>query len=75
MKRQTDDLTLQSGTADYLQPEKQLADNKTYKEVKFNVKILSQLLDAGNQCFKSLRSKEHISEKELRYFTYEYKKN
>ena len=56
--------------ADYLEEtEKHL----TGDEVKFK-KTLSQLVHASNNYFKKLGSKEHSSEKELSYFTYEYKK-
>ena len=40
----------------------------------YNKKVLSQLVETSNKYFKGLRSKDFISEKELKYFTYEYKK-
>ena len=63
-----------SDKADYLEEtEKHLTGDEIYKEVKFK-KTLSQLVHASNNYFKKLGSKEHSSEKELSYFTYEDKK-
>ena len=60
---------------DYVkEAEKQLADDKGYNEITYNKKVLSQLVEKSNKYFKGLRSKGFISEKELKYFTYEYKK-
>ena len=63
-----------SNKADYLEEaKKHLAGDEIYKEVKFK-KTLFQLVHGGNNYFKKLECKEHSSEKELSYFTYEYKK-
>ena len=60
---------------DYVkEAEKQLADDKVYDEITYNKKVLSQLLETSNKYFKGLKSKDFISEKELKFFTYEYKK-
>ena len=54
--------------------EKQLRDSTVYKEINNNKKILSQLADSSNKYFKKLNSSGYISYKEMKYFTYEYKK-
>ena len=40
-----------------------------YKE-----KIQSELVDKSNSVFKELKRKGYVSDKTLKYFTYEYKK-
>ena len=61
--------------ADYLaEANKQLSDNNIYKEVKFREKMLSDLVDTSNKFFKGLKTKGCISEKNLKYFSYEFKK-
>ena len=60
---------------DYLmEAEKQLKDRKVYQEVKFSENILTDLVEKSNTMFKKLRRKGVISEKELKYFSFEYKK-
>ena len=60
-------------TLDYLmEAEKQLKDRKMYQEVRFSENILTDLVEKSNTMFKNLRRK--ISEKELKYFSFEYKK-
>jgi len=59
---------------DYIREvEKQLADEKVYEETQINNKDLSGLMNASNNLFKKLRNKNVISEKELKYFLYDYK--
>ena len=59
---------------DYLsEAEKQLCDKAIYKDVSFNEKILSDLVASSNKIFKSLERKGAISEKEMKYFLYDYK--
>ena len=61
--------------ADYLrEAEKQLSDKKVYQEVQFKKQMLSNLVDTSNNFFRGLKTKGFIAEKELKYFTYEYKK-
>ena len=43
-----------------------------YQDVNFSGKILQNLVDKNNQMFRSLKSQGKITEKELKYFTYEY---
>ena len=60
---------------DYLmEAEKQLKDRKVYQEVRFSENILTDLVEKNNTMFKNLRRKRAILEKELKYFSFEYKK-
>ena len=54
--------------------EKQLKDKNVYKNVDFTKKILQDLAETSNKMFWSLKIKGKIDEKQLKYFTYEYKK-
>ena len=61
---------------DYLtEAEKQLEDPNVYRKLDFKDKTLSQLVDCSNRFFKNLKLKGHITEKELKYFSYEFKKS
>ena len=61
---------------DYLtEAEKQLEDPNVYRKFAFKDKTLSQLVDFSNKFFKNLKMKGHITEKELKYFSYEFKKS
>ena len=53
---------------------KTTGDSNVYEVINFNKKILSQLVDSSNKYFKKLNSFGYISFKEMKYFTYEYKK-
>ena len=53
---------------------RQLQDQNIYKNVKFNENILTDLVAKSNKIFKRLCSHKLISEKELKYFTYNFKK-
>ena len=57
-----------------MEAEKQLSDANVYKDVSFNEKMLQDLVGTSNKLFQNLKSKGKISDKELKYFTYEYKK-
>ena len=57
-----------------MEAEKQLKDRKVYQEVRFSENILTDLVEKSNAMFKNLRRKGVISERELKYFTFEYKK-
>ena len=46
-----------------------------YRKLAFKDKTLSQLVDCSNRFFKNLKLKGHITEKELKYFSYEFKKS
>ena len=54
--------------------EKQLSDENIYKDINFKSQILQELADNSNKLFKSLKTKGGITEKELKYFTIEFKK-
>ena len=54
--------------------EKHLHDKRVYKEVKFNKNILTGLVEKRNNIFNCLCSHRLISESELKYFTYNFKK-
>ena len=61
---------------DYLrEAEKQLKDLIVYRKVAFKDKILSRLVDCSKRFFRNLKVKGHITEKELKYFSYEFKKS
>ena len=57
-----------------LEAEKQFSDANAYKDVSFNEKILQELAATSNQAFQNLKPKGKISDTQLKYFTYEYKK-
>ena len=59
---------------DYLsEAEKKLCDKAIYKDVSCNEKILSDLVASSNKIFNSSERKGAISEKEMKYFLYDYK--
>ena len=57
-----------------LEAEKQLSDTTVYRGVNSSNETLTKLSEASNKMFGSLRRKGFITEKQLKYFTYEYKK-
>ena len=60
---------------DYLlEAEKQLKDKNVYRDVQYNVNVLKDLAEANNKMFSGLRKRGFITEKQLKYFTYEYRK-
>ena len=60
---------------DYIQEiEKQLNDINVYKDVCFNDKHFKELVGTSNKLFQNLKTKRKISDKQLKYFTYQYKK-
>ena len=61
--------------SDYLhEVSRQLQDQNICEDVKFNENILTDLVAKSNKIFKRLCSHKLISEKELKYFTYNFKK-
>ena len=61
--------------ADYItEAENHLNNNWVYKEVKFNENVLTDLVEKSNKIFNRLCSHRLISESELKYFTYNFKK-
>ena len=58
-----------------LEAEKQLSDTNVYENPSnFSETTLQNLVENSNKIFKKLKSKGKISDKELKYFTFEYKK-
>ena len=63
------------GSCDYLmEAEKQLSDKKVYQEVSNSENILSKLAEMSNKVFNSFKKRGYITEKQLKYFSYEYRK-
>ena len=60
---------------DYIKEAKnQMKDNTVYNDVNFKETMLSDLVDKSNKVFKRLHSRKGITEKELKYFSYQFKK-
>ena len=60
---------------DYIaEAEKPLTDEDVYKDVEPTQKILQDLAEISNKMFRSLKTNGKIDEKQLNFFTYEYKK-
>ena len=60
---------------DYIkEAQKQLKGENVYKKVNFKDQNLSELVDKSNHFFKGLKNKGCITDKNLKYFTYKYKK-
>ena len=60
---------------DYIKEAKnQLKDNTVYKDVNFKETMLSDLVDKSNKFFKGFHNCKCITEKELKYFSYQFKK-
>ena len=49
-------------------------DSTIFEEINYNKKIIFHSVDSSNKYFKKLNSSGHTSYKEMKYFTYEYKK-
>ena len=61
---------------DYLaEAEKQLQDVEIYEDTDFKESDLVKLVEKSHTIFQSLRKKNLITEKELKYFCYQYKKS
>ena len=61
---------------DYLlEAEKQSSDTNVYKSVDFKEELLTDLVESSNNMFLDLKRKGLISQKERKYFTYEFKKS
>ena len=61
---------------DYIkEANKQLKDKTIYKDVNLKETILSDLVHKSNRIFKSLYTRKFITEKKLKYFSYDFKKN
>ena len=61
---------------DYLaEAEKQLQDIDIYEDTDFKESDLVKLVEKSNTMFQSLRRKNLIAEKKLKYFSYQYKRS
>ena len=58
-----------------LEAEKQLSDTNVYESVDFKEKLLTDLVESSSNIILNLKRKGLISQKELKYFTYEFKKS
>ena len=54
--------------------EKQLSDKVEYKQINFKENNLCDLVEISSRFFRGLKLDGHISEKEMKYFMYEYRK-
>ena len=54
--------------------EKQLSDKKVYQQVSNSEKVLSKLAKMSNKIIINLKKRGYITEKQLKYFSYEYRK-
>ena len=60
---------------DYVaEAERQLGDVTVYKDVNFKGKMLHDLAETSNKLFWNLKDKRGITEKQLKYFTIDFKK-
>ena len=57
-----------------LEAQKNFSDPSVYQDVSNSENILLKLSEASSKIFSSLRRKGFVTEKHLKYFTYEYKK-
>ena len=51
-----------------------MEDKTEYKDIKFKETILSDLMDKSNRILKSFYTCKFITEKEVKYFSYDFKK-
>ena len=59
---------------DYImEAEKQLSDKTIYKDVTFNKNIIPNLTEKSNKIFENLKRRGFISEKQLKYFRFDFK--
>ena len=60
---------------DYIvEAERQLGEITVYKDVDFKETMLQDLAETSNNLFRNIRNKRGITEKELKYFTIDFKK-
>ena len=60
---------------DYItEAERQLGDLTVCKDVNFKEQMLQDLAETSNKLFRNLKSKGGITEKQLKYFTIDFKK-
>ena len=56
-----------------METEKQLSDKTIFKDVTFNKNIMPNLTEKSNKIFENLRRRGFISEKQLKYFRFDFK--
>ena len=56
-----------------MEAEKQLSDEIIYKDVTFNQNIIPNLAEKSNKIFENLKRRGFISEKQLKYFRFDFK--
>ena len=54
--------------------DRQFKDNEAYENSSFEDVDLVKLIEKSNSIFESLRKRKLVTEEELKYFTYKYKK-
>ena len=60
---------------DYLlEAKRQLKDKKIFIYLTFNEKLIEDLTECSNKMFKYVRTGGHLSEKQLNYYSFKYKK-
>ena len=60
---------------DYImEAEKQLNDKAVYKDVNFDKDLIPSLTSKSNRLFESLKQRQLITDKEFKYFRFEFKK-
>ena len=57
-----------------MEAEMQLSDKNVYTEVKFNEKVIQDLTETNNKIFRNLRNGDFITDKELKYFSFDHKR-
>ena len=57
-----------------LEAERQLSDTKVFRDVSNSENILSKLSETSNKMFSNLKRRGFLTEKQMKYFTYEFKK-
>ena len=61
--------------SDYImEAEKQLNDKAVYKDVNFDKDLIPNLTSKSNRLFESLKQRQLITQKEFKYFRFEFKK-
>ena len=54
--------------------EKQLSSTKIYRDVSNTENVLSKLSETSNKMFCALKMRVSLTEKQMKYFNYEFKK-
>ena len=57
-----------------MEAEKRLSEKNIYKEVNFNEKLIQDLTKTSNKIFRNLKNRGFITDKQLKYFSIEYKR-